>query len=103
MQHQDGRVECLLEEMAREAGYVMIHDGQFERGNSQFETLPRFFTRHYRKVRKSQFVDQWEVFCYDRRTGYCVDVRVTKRDPVKGKIEQRIMTEQTEEKLAQIT
>ncbi len=90
------RLECLLEEMAKEAGYVLIHDGQFERGNAQFETQPRFFTRQYRKVRGNRFVDEWEIFRYDRRSGYCIDVRITKREPGGTKIEQRILTTQEE-------
>lgn len=80
-------IECVMEQMFRESGFVVIHDGQKrppDDGSRQF-TLPpgeiRFFTRTLRKMVNGKFMDEWAVFKYDLRDRFCVDVKVTRKEP----------------------
>ena len=88
---QQQKIECLFELMVRKSGFTLIHDGQFEKGEAQFDTTPRFFTRKYRKVSNNKFTDEWVVFVYDVREMFCIDIRASKRDPDGVKHEQ-VMT-----------
>lgn len=94
----NGRIECLMERMIRESSFTLIHDGQFEKPKDVQARIPpeerRFFTRHYRKVRNNRFVDEWIIFRYDIREGFCVECNVTKKQPGLPKQEQKMITKE---------
>jgi len=81
------RITCALEEMYKVDGYVVIYDGQQrppDDGSRQFVSSPgdiRYFTRKLRKAVNGKFVNQYVVFVYDLRDGFCVDVKENPNDP----------------------
>lgn len=89
-------IECVMERIFRDSGFVVIHDGQKRPpndGSRQFTSPPdgiRFFTRTLRKMVNGKFVDEWAIFKYDLRDMFCVDVQVTKKEP-DGKKKRQVL------------
>lgn len=72
---------CVWERVARQVGFVLVHDGQ--RNPGQFKLAPedvRYYTKKYRWRIDGQFVNTWLTFVYDMRKGE-VDVEVSYKEP----------------------
>jgi len=81
----NGRIECPLEKVLREAGFVQMYDGQSAMAVRQQKTpLPpeerRFFVRHYQQARNGRFINKWAKLVYDMRNRRCVTLYFTSRE-----------------------
>jgi len=90
------RIECLFEQLLREAGYVQTYDGQtsLRKATEQFGLQPeerRFFTRQYQKVRNNHFIPEYAKLVYDLRTSWCTECNVYKKASNGVKQAQQVM------------
>lgn len=69
------RIRCDFEDLLKDAGYILIYDGQTarQRENDPTSLKPedrRFFTRIYQQVKNNRPTDKYAKLIYDARTGY---------------------------------
>ncbi len=72
---------CFWERVCREAGFVLVHDGENSPGPLQQKLGvegTKFHTRKYRLKLDGEFANTWVTFIYDERELW--DVRVSYKD-----------------------
>lgn len=93
----NGRIECPLERILKEAGFVQIYDGQTAIAirNQKMPCPPeerRFFVRHYQQAKNGRFINRWAKLVYDLRNRNCVTFYITNKDVGKEKEEQKMVS-----------
>lgn len=93
----NGRIECPLEKIIKEAGFIQLYDGQSAmQVRQQKMPMPpeerRFFVRHYRQSKNGKFVSRWAKLVYDMRNQACITFYFTSKDPGQEKEEQKMVS-----------
>jgi len=70
------RIEYPIEELLRDAGYILIYDGQTapQRKTDQFAVPSedrQIFIRHYQQIKHNHFINKYVKLVYNLRKGEC--------------------------------